>query len=285
MNANSLGLFRRPCAHYSITMTFSGFQKLDLINFPGYMACTVYTAGCNLRCPYCHNPGLATGDSDEAYSADEVLSYIEKRKGMLEALVVSGGEPTLHLAGVSQGVEPSAHGDGSSAHGVGSSAQGVGFEAFLRKVKDLGLLVKLDTNGCRPDVVQRLIDLGLIDYVALDIKAPLDEEGYSRVRPLIPVVEAVSNIKKTLDILRAWALEKGKDNWEVRTTYLPDLLSREDILRMVEQAGRVPKWYIQAFNPAVTLDGSWGQFSAPENAECESLVALMKERGVNALVR
>lgn len=266
MNENSLGLFRSPRAHYSITMTFSGFQKLDLINFPGYMACTVYTAGCNLRCPYCHNPGLATDLSGESYTPEEVLSYIEKRKGMLEALVVSGGEPTLHL-------------------GNPDSEETKEFEAFLRKVKDLGLLVKLDTNGCRPEVVQRLIDLDLIDYVALDIKAPLDEEGYSRLKPLISVVEAVSNIKKTLDILRAWSTDKGKDNWEVRTTYLSHLLSREDVLRMVEQAGPVPKWYIQAFNPAVTLDGSWGQFSAPENAECESLVALMKERGVNALVR
>lgn len=255
-----------PGAHYSITMTFSGFQKLDLLNFPGYMACTVYTAGCNLRCPYCHNPGLATGGSDEAYTPDEVLSYIERRKDMLEALVVSGGEPTLHL------VNP-------------DSEETKEFESFLRRVKDLGLLVKLDTNGCRPEVVERLIKFELIDYVALDIKAPLDEEGYLRVKPLIPSGQAVENIKKTLDILRAWSAEKGKANWEVRTTYLSRLLSRQDILRMVEQAGSVPKWYIQAFNPAVTLDGSWGEFSAPENAECEQIVSLMREKGVKALVR
>jgi len=247
-------------------MTFSGFQKLDLINFPGYMACTVYTAGCNLRCPYCHNPGLASGSSDETYTAEEVLSYIEKRKGMLEALVVSGGEPTLHFGSLT---------DGRCGK----------FESFLRRVKSLGLLVKLDTNGCRPAVVRYLTDNNLIDYVALDIKAPLDEEGYMRVKPLIPAAEAVRNITETLDILRAWSLKKGSDNWEVRTTYLPHLLSREDILNMVEQAGSVPKWYIQAFNPAVTLDGSWGQLSAPEEKECREIADLMREKGVNALVR
>lgn len=272
------GLFRRSGAYYSITMTFSGFQKLDLINFPGYMACTVYTAGCNLRCPYCHNPGLATGGTEETYTLQEVLSYIEKRKGMLEAVVVSGGEPTLHLANPDSGESRE-------------------FEAFLSRVRELGLLVKLDTNGCRPDVVERLINLGLIDYVALDIKAPLDEEGYSRVKPLIPPAQAALNIKKTLDLLRAWASEKGAgngaenraengtQNWEVRTTYLSYLLSKEDILRMVEQAGPVPRWYIQAFNPAVTLDGSWADLSAPENAECEQIAALMREKGVNAFVR
>ena len=268
------GLFRRSGAYYSITMTFSGFQKLDLINFPGYMACTVYTAGCNLRCPYCHNPGLATGGTEETYTPQEVLSYIEKRKGMLEAVVVSGGEPTLHLANPDSGESRE-------------------FEAFLSRVREMGLLVKLDTNGCRPDVVERLMNLGLIDYVALDIKAPLDEEGYSRVKPLIPPAQAALNIKKTLDLLRAWSsekgagngAEKGAPNWEVRTTYLFYLLSKEDILRMVEQAGPVPRWYIQAFNPAVTLDGSWADLSAPENAECEQIAALMREKGVNALVR
>ena len=268
------GLFRRSGAYYSITMTFSGFQKLDLINFPGYMACTVYTASCNLRCPYCHNPGLATGGTEETYTPEEVLSYIEKRKGMLEAVVVSGGEPTLHLANPDSGESRE-------------------FEAFLSRVREMGLLVKLDTNGCRPDVVERLMNLGLIDYVALDIKAPLDEKGYSRVKPLIPPAQAALNIKKTLDLLRARAsekgagngAEKGAPNWEVRTTYLSYLLSKEDILRMVEQAGPVPRWYIQAFNPAVTLDGSWADLSAPENAECEQIAALMREKGVNALVR
>ncbi len=250
----------------SANLTFSGFQKLDLINFPGYMACTVYTAGCNLRCPYCHNPGLASGSSDEAYTADEVLSYIEKRKGMLEALVVSGGEPTLHFSNLEK----------ATTEGGASCA----FEAFLKSVKSLGLLVKLDTNGCRPAVVRSLIDSALIDYVALDIKAPLDEEGYSRVKPLIPAQEAAENIKQTLEILRSWS-----DNWEVRTTYLPYLLSTQDILKMVQQTGRVPKWYIQAFNPAVTLDGTWGQLSAPQEKDCQEIVSLMREKGVNAFVR
>ena len=133
-------------------MIFSGFFKSDLVNYPGYVASTVFTCGCNFRCPYCHNPEFVVLGSDETYfgetyTEEEILEHFRKRRGFLDALVVSGGEPTLHKE----------------------------LSSFLRKVKDQGLLIKLDTNGSRPDVLASLIDEKLVDYVAMDLKAPLEK--------------------------------------------------------------------------------------------------------------
>lgn len=122
-------------------MEFGGIQKMTLLDYPGLVACTVFTVGCNLRCPFCHNASLVLSPRS-SISQEEVLSYLQKRKGVLDGLVVSGGEPLLHKA----------------------------LPAFLEQVKALGLRVKLDTNGTNPQMLKALVEAGLVDKVAMDIK-------------------------------------------------------------------------------------------------------------------
>ena len=125
-------------------MLFSGFQKLTLLDFPGKTAATAFSPGCNFRCPFCHNARLVVpGEGEtEHVGEEEILAYMAKRRGLLDGLCLTGGEPTLQAD----------------------------LPNFCRKVKKLGLLVKLDTNGFRPDAVRRLIDEKLVDYVAMDVK-------------------------------------------------------------------------------------------------------------------
>ncbi len=122
-------------------MHIGGFQKMTMLDYPGKVACTIFTYGCNFRCPFCHNASLVT-DKPEFFSEDEVLSYLTKRAGVLDGVCISGGEPLL---------------------------QSDIFE-FIKKVKDKGLLVKLDTNGSFPEKLKYAMDEKLIDYVAMDIK-------------------------------------------------------------------------------------------------------------------
>ena len=124
-------------------MTIHGFQKLTLLDYPGRVACTVFTGGCNFRCPFCQNAGLVLSpDKEPVIEEEEVLAVLKKRQGILEGVCVTGGEPTLQS----------------------------GLLDFLGKVKELGYSVKLDTNGYRPEVLKELCRAGVIDYIAMDIK-------------------------------------------------------------------------------------------------------------------
>ncbi|MBR2006068.1 MAG: anaerobic ribonucleoside-triphosphate reductase activating protein [Thermoguttaceae bacterium] len=123
-------------------MLIKGLQKLTLLDYPGKMACTVFTAGCNFRCPFCHNASLVTNIDEERISEEDFFSFLQKRQGIIEGVCVTGGEPTL---------QPD-------------------LKEFLKKIKDLGYSVKLDTNGYRPEVLKDVVNSGLVDYVAMDIK-------------------------------------------------------------------------------------------------------------------
>ena len=127
-------------------MKICGLQKTTLLDFPGHVAATVFTGGCNFRCPFCHNSGLLPSWSQELFTADEVLEFLTKRRGVLEGVCITGGEPSL---------QPD-------------------LEDFIRRIRSLGFLVKLDTNGSRPEVLKDLCGKGLLDYVAMDIKAGPD---------------------------------------------------------------------------------------------------------------
>lgn len=229
-------------------MVFSGFQKLDLVNYPSHVAATVFTGGCNLRCPYCHNPLLAQGILDEQHPQEEVLEYLERRKSMLEGLVISGGEPTLH-----------------------------DLVSFIEKVREKGLRVKLDTNGLRPQVLEKWLGLGLLDYVAVDIKA--SPAGYL-VLGASSADEVSQNLGRSLDALRKWGI-----SWEVRTTYTEKLIPDSEIADLVKLGGSVPVWYLQAFNPAVTLNPEWASLSSPTAEKMEQVAQKMKTFGVNVIIR
>ena len=123
-------------------MKICGLQKTTLLDFPGHVAATIFTGGCNFRCPFCHNSDLLGNDAPAAFSEDEILNFLKKRRGILEGVAITGGEPTL---------QPD-------------------LRDFIIKIRELGYQIKLDTNGYRPDVLKSLCQDGLIDYVAMDIK-------------------------------------------------------------------------------------------------------------------
>jgi pyruvate formate lyase activating enzyme len=216
-------------------MTFSGFEKTDLINYPGLVASTVFTCGCNFRCPYCHNPEFVVQGSDEtyfgeSYTEEEILSYLERRRSFLDGLVISGGEPTLHKD----------------------------LPAFIARVKEMGLKVKLDTNGSRPDVLEDLVGKGLLDYVAMDIKAPLEKYILLGFNDTESVFRSIRFLKTC-----------GVDH-EFRTTCPKRLLVPEDFGKMSDLIGKDSRWYLQTFNPGKTLDPSYrnvSSFSADELRE------------------
>jgi pyruvate formate lyase activating enzyme len=124
-------------------MKLCGLQKTTLLDYPGHVAATIFLGGCNFRCPFCHNSGLIGGDSKSLFSEEEILDFLIKRKGILEGVCITGGEPTLTVE----------------------------LETFIRKIRELGYLIKLDTNGYRPDVLKKLITEELLDYAAMDIKS------------------------------------------------------------------------------------------------------------------
>ena len=175
----------------------SGLQKMTLLDFPGKVACTVFLQGCNYRCPFCHNSELLGGCGEEFMSEEEFLAFLKKRVGLLDGVAVSGGEPTLYK----------------------------GLPDFLEKIKALGYAVKLDTNGSRPAVLKELVEKGLVDYVAMDVKNGPQYYGQT-------VGLANFDLAATEESLRY--LIEGNVDYELRTTLVEPLHTEESI----EQMGR-----------------------------------------------
>jgi len=204
-------------------MKIAGLQRVSLIDYPGHIAATVFLAGCNLNCGYCYNRWMIDEESaPEALSGEEFLGWLRTRVGRLDGVCVSGGEPTVH-----EDLAP-----------------------FLRTIKGLGFAVKLDTNGTSPAHLSALLAEGLLDYVAMDLKAPLDAR-YNRVagRPV-----DLSAIRQSMTLLRAWGLPPlpiqsgaiGSRPYEFRTTVGPllDEVALQDIAREIEEA---ELWWLQPF--------------------------------------
>lgn len=184
-------------------MRLAAIQKITMLDFPGHLSCTLFTQGCNYDCFYCHNRNLICSRGDTQVTDEELMLFLTKRVGMLEGVVISGGEPTIHD----------------------------GLVNLISQIRMLGYAVKLDTNGSIPSMIHRLITNNLIDYVALDVKAP-----WSRYKEICGKGANSSEVEKTLHILKASHLPI-----EVRTTVCPDLLEG-DLLRIAQQIGHVPLW-------------------------------------------
>ncbi|NLE30993.1 anaerobic ribonucleoside-triphosphate reductase activating protein [Candidatus Dojkabacteria bacterium] len=201
-------------------MIITGFQKSTLLDYPGKVSALIFTYGCNLRCQYCHNPELVIQKclKKNIFEEETVISFLKERKGLLDALAITGGEPTLQPDLI----------------------------PFIKKVKRLGYLVKLDTNGTRSDDVKKILDLDIVDYWAMDVK--YEEELYKQnLINSIPYSEIQNSIKLIM--------EKAKD-YEFRTTYVKGihtLKSAEGIGKLIKGAKR---YYIQNFRPGKTIDAS-----------------------------
>ena len=191
-------------------MIIKGIQKTTLLDFPGKVACTVFTAGCNFRCPFCHNASLVVcpGQVDEI-SEEEFFNYLSKRKGILDGVAITGGEPLISA----------------------------GIEDFIKKIKVLGLLVKLDTNGAFPDKLEALLDAGLVDYVAMDVKN--SREKYAQTVGLPSFPEA---IERSIDII----MKKAPD-YEFRTTVVRELHQPQDIVDIANRIKNSKRYFLQSY--------------------------------------
>lgn len=191
-------------------MLIGAIQKTTLIDYPGKISALVFTQGCNFRCPYCHNPELVEPSLfTPPVPEEEVLAFLAKRRGLLDALVVTGGEPLLHAD----------------------------IKAFLRRVKAMGYLVKVDTNGSRPTVLEEILAGALVDYIAMDIKAPLEKYPIVTARPVdIEAIRASIGLIKQADV-----------PYEFRTTLARSLLVPEDILAIGHLIEGAARYMLQPF--------------------------------------
>ena len=192
-------------------MNIYGMEKLSLVDYDGFVAATVFTGGCNFRCPFCHNAALVLGyNSLPAMAESEVLTYLNKRKGILEGLCITGGEPTLNPD----------------------------LPEFIKKVKDIGYSVKVDTNGTNPDMVKMLVAEKLADYFAIDIKN--DRENYADIIGFKTF--DTSKIEKTVEFLLS-----GKVKYEFRTTLIAEYHKAENIKAIGEWIKGADKYFMQKF--------------------------------------
>jgi pyruvate formate lyase activating enzyme len=198
-------------------MNIRGLYKTSLINYPGKISAVIFTGGCNLRCGFCHNPELVlNGNNLEKFSRDDILSFLKKRYPIVDAVVITGGEPTL---------SPN-------------------IEKFCKDLKDMGISIKIDTNGLKPEIISSLIKKKLVDYAALDIKtSPEKYESATGAKA------DFSKILETLNILSNSGIQ-----YEARTTCIPGLVTEEDIIKIGNAVGHLDRYYLQQFfsdNPLI----------------------------------
>ncbi len=221
-------------------MQFSGFQKLTLLDYPGHVAATLFTAGCNFRCPFCHNAALVTHiDNQNFYTEEYVLDYLKKRIGILDGICITGGEPLLHKE----------------------------LPDFIKKVKAMGYLVKLDTNGSYPEVLKQLINSGNIDYVAMDIKN--SKEKYALTAECSD--HDLENIEKSIALLM-----QNKIDFEFRTTIVNEYHTVADIKAIADWIGGAKKYFLQNFTDSGDLIKDGLSATSRETIELMRLAALDK---------
>ena len=192
-------------------MVIQGLQKLTLLDYPEKVACTVFLAGCNFRCPFCHNASLVIDThKNKEISREEFFSFLNKRKGILDGVCVTGGEPLIQS----------------------------GIEEFLKEIKDIGFLIKLDTNGSFPDKLKRIVELGLADYVAMDIKN--SQENYGKT---IGIEDYdISKVHKSVNYLL-----RGNVPYEFRTTVVRQFHQRSDFESIGRWIKGAERYYLQQF--------------------------------------
>ncbi|MGR3221021.1 MAG: anaerobic ribonucleoside-triphosphate reductase activating protein [Candidatus Anammoxibacter sp.] len=196
-----------------------GFIKNSMIEWEGKIAAIVFLSQCNLRCQYCHSPHLVNNPNElENIPTDSVLECLSKNRDWIDGVVISGGEPTLCQ----------------------------GLDLFIKAIRNVGAKVKLDTNGTKPNILENLIDDGLIDYIAMDIKAPLVKEKYEEVTGVTMNVE---DIKKSIDLI----MNSGID-YEFRTTVCPSFLDKDDVEDIALSIKGAKRYIIQQFRPKICLN-------------------------------
>jgi len=199
-----------------------GLQKLTLIDFPGRLAATVFLTGCNFRCPFCYASELVLPEkikNQPKISEKELFQFLKERKNLIEGVVLCGGEPTTSKNLIS----------------------------LIKKIKKMGFFIKLDTNGSSPEILKKLIDGKLVDYIAMDIKGP--KERYSE---FAGIKVDIKKIQKSIDILK-----EGGVDFEFRSTIVPTLHKKEDVIEMAKWIRGSKRYFLQNFRPEKTIDPSF----------------------------
>lgn len=188
-------------------MRIKGLQKITLLDYPGVIACIVFTGGCNMRCPFCHNASLVTHISPDDIKEEDFFSFLKSRMKKLDGVCITGGEPCIQKD----------------------------LKEFIKKIKELGFLVKLDTNGSFPEILKELLDENLLDYVAMDIK-----NSFSNYEKTAGVKINLDNIKESIELLKTSGIPH-----EFRTTVVKELHSKEDLLEITKMVAPSPLYFQQ----------------------------------------
>lgn len=220
-------------------MVFGGFENFTLIDYPGKIACVLYTIGCNFRCPYCHNPELVDETVEKTFTERDVLEFLDTRKAMLDGVVITGGEPTMHED----------------------------LPAFISEVKKRGFLVKLDSNGTNPRLLKKLGKDRMVDYFAMDIKAPIEKYSKVAARPV-----DTNAIHESIEVLKNQGVP-----YEFRTTVIKALHSVEDIRLMASEIRGAQKYYLQKFIPTKLLNPQFRKKVTYTDEEFKELQKIAEE--------
>ena len=228
-------------------MRLGGLQKMTLLDFPGRVACTVFTVGCNFRCPFCHNSSLVVSPAVPELSQDDFFAFLRKRQGLLDGVAITGGEPLLHAD----------------------------MPEFLEKIRALGYAVKLDTNGAFPERLEAILQAGLADYVAMDVKNCREKyELTAGVAGILPAVE------RSVELLRA-----GETPFEFRTTLVDELHEPEDFAAIGEWIKGTERYFIQGFVDSGDILAGGDAFHAASPEKAKACLEAVKPYIPNAQLR
>ena len=227
-------------------MKIHGLQKMTLLDFPGKVACTVFLGGCDMRCPFCHNAELVDGTAEAVMDEQGLKKFLSTRSGLLDGVAFTGGEPLLRAD----------------------------LAPLFRSIREMGFAVKLDTNGTHPDRLRALLEEGLVDYVAMDIKNSPERYGETAGVPemdLGPVKESVALLKE------------GRTDYEFRTTVVAELHDGDSFRGIGEWIRGARRYYLQKFTDRDTVP--FGGFHAPEDAKMLEYAAIAREYVPSAVIR
>ena len=224
----------------------SGIQKLTLLDYPEHTACTLFVPGCNFKCPFCHNSELL-GAGVEFYDENEIFAFLHKRRGVLEGVCVTGGEPTVYSD----------------------------LDRLLGKIKELGYLVKLDTNGYRPDEIEKLLNAGLVDYIAMDIKN--SPERYAETAGL-PRTFDIAPIERSIDII----MHSG-EAYEFRTTVAAELFDEDSIAGAAKMIAGADRYFLQKFVMRDTVPSK--TLTSPHDAVLSRYLDIVRKYVPSAKIR
>lgn len=230
----------------------SGIQKTSLIDYPDNIATVLFTQGCNMDCPYCHNPELISETNKNEYlNLDNLWEFLDKRAGLIDGVVITGGEPLIQET----------------------------IYDLLVKIKEYGLLIKLDTNGTNYDLLKKIVDDNLADYIAMDIKGPIKE--YDKFCGIKLNKAIINNIDKSIDLLK----KSSNIFTEMRTTVVPGMHSKKVMKKIAKRVSGVDKFYIQNFRPNKVNDPDFEEKRRFSEKELNAFQNIFREEKVEVQIR